>query len=483
MNRLYPFRHLQCGTKALYNGLPQLLGAAFVGALFLGLVSCQPYKVKSPAITAQVPPKNIPLESQRKDLLGLPGPGWPHSKNNLALDPDLAKTWINLKAPKNMARQMRVGLLLPLSGPSAPLGKALMEAAFLAMFDVADDRFVFLPRDTMGTPGGAVLAAQDAIESGAKLLIGPVFGKSARAVAPVASKASVNLISFTNDQTVASDVTFVFGFLPEDRLRRVVGYAASKGITRFGALIPKGKFGDQILIDYKRVIKNVGGVFVRSERYDRNTVSLTGAIKRLGRYEFRKAALISKRKSLASRDDSLSQNILKKLEQKTVLGSPPFDAVFLLETGKSLKAIASLLSYYEVNRRQARVIGINNWSARSIVREPSLFGAWYAGPSPQLFSEFSKRFVSVFENKPHELASLAYDATALVALKAKEGPMGFSLNKLTAENGFYGSAGLFRLRVGGLVQHIFSVMEVQPDGARVVSPSPRSFNSSLENYE
>ena len=483
MNYLYPFQHLQCGIKALYNSLHQLFGAAFVGALFLGLVGCQPYKVKSPVLSAQAPPQNIPLEFQRKDVLGLPGLGWPHSKNNLALDPGLTKPRINLKPPKNMARQMPVGLLLPLSGPRAPLGRALMEASFLAMFDVADDRFVFLPRDTMGTPEGAVLAAQDAIDSGAKLLIGPVFGRSARAVAPVASKASVSLISFTNDQTVASNVTFVFGFLPEDRLRRVVGYAASKGVNRFGALIPKGKFGDQILIDYKRVIKNVGGVFVHSERYDRNTASLTGAIKRLGRYEFRKAALISKQESLASRDDPLSQSILKQLEQKTVLGSPPFDAVFLLETGKSLKAIASLLSYYEINRRQVRVIGINNWSARSIVREPSLFGAWYAGPSPQLFSEFSKRFVSVFQTEPHELASLAYDATALVALKAKEGPTGFGLKKLTAENGFYGSAGLFRLRLGGAVQHIFSVMEVHPDGARVVSPSPRSFNSSSENYE
>ena len=386
MNYLYRFQHLQYGVRARYNRLPQLLGVAFVGALYIGLVGCEPYKVRSPLLSVQAPPKNIPLESQREDSFGAAALSWPKSVNNLPLNPGLTKTRIILKAPKSMAKQVPVGLLLPLSGPSAPLGRALMESSFLAMFDVADDRFVLLPRDTKGTPGGAVLAAQDAIDSGAKLLIGPVFGKSARAVAPVASKASINLISFTNDQTVASNVTFVFGFLPEDRLRRVVRYAASKGINRFGALIPKGKFGDQILIDYKRVIKNVGGVFVRSERYDRNTVSLTAAIKRLGRYQFRKAALISKRKSLAGRDDPLSQNILKQLEQKTVLGSPPFEAVFLLETGKSLKAIASLLSYYEVNRRQVRVIGINNWSAHSLVREPSLFGAWYAGPSPKLFS-------------------------------------------------------------------------------------------------
>ncbi len=41
-----------------------------------------------------------------------------------------------------------VALLLPLSGPSADLGRALLDAAQLALFDVSNEDFVLLPRDT-----------------------------------------------------------------------------------------------------------------------------------------------------------------------------------------------------------------------------------------------------------------------------------------------------------------------------------------------
>ena len=54
---------------------------------------------------------------------------------------------------------MRVGLLLPLSGPAEALGRDMLDAAQMALFDVGDNDLVLLPRDTGGTPAGARLAA------------------------------------------------------------------------------------------------------------------------------------------------------------------------------------------------------------------------------------------------------------------------------------------------------------------------------------
>jgi hypothetical protein len=70
---------------------------------------------------------------------------------------------------------------------------------------------------------------------------------------------------------------------------------------------------------------------------------------------------------------------------------------------------------------------------------------------------------------------LAYDATALAAVKGSRGGGGFSSKELMVRNGFVGTAGLFRLRRGGLVEHRFSVIEVQPDGIKVVSRAPDTF--------
>src|SRR5262249_45405858 len=59
-----------------------------------------------------------------------------------------------------------VALLVPLSGPNATLGRALQDAAQMAVFDNADRTFRLIPRDTGGTPDGAARAAQEAIAQG-----------------------------------------------------------------------------------------------------------------------------------------------------------------------------------------------------------------------------------------------------------------------------------------------------------------------------
>ena len=47
---------------------------------------------------------------------------------------------------------VKVGLLVPMSGPNAELGKAMLEAAQLALFTTGGDRLTLVPRDTAGTP-------------------------------------------------------------------------------------------------------------------------------------------------------------------------------------------------------------------------------------------------------------------------------------------------------------------------------------------
>jgi branched-chain amino acid transport system substrate-binding protein len=66
---------------------------------------------------------------------------------------------------------VKVAVLLPLSGPNADLGKAMLEAAQLALFTTGSDRMTLMPRDTTGTADGAAKAAKSAIDDGARLII------------------------------------------------------------------------------------------------------------------------------------------------------------------------------------------------------------------------------------------------------------------------------------------------------------------------
>ena len=103
------------------------------------------------------------------------------------------------------ARRTRIGLLLPLSGPKAPVGTALLNAAQLALFDARQTEVGLIVRDTKGTPAGAQAAAQSALAEGAALLVGPFFATSVAAAAPQARARQVAVIAFSNDPAVAGN--------------------------------------------------------------------------------------------------------------------------------------------------------------------------------------------------------------------------------------------------------------------------------------
>jgi ABC-type branched-subunit amino acid transport system substrate-binding protein len=341
---------------------------------------------------------------------------------------------------------------------------------------VANENFVLVPRDTGGTPAGARQAAESALESGAKLLLGPVFASSAIEAAPIAQATGVNMIAFTNNRAAAGDGSFVMGFLPSQRIRRIVSFAASKGAQRFAALLPEGAYGDRASAAFIEAVESVGGAVARIERYGAGGEA--EAVKRVGNYDQRRAALLAQRRELEAKDDQISRRVLKRLEKRETLGDVDFDAVLLLETGEALKAIAPLLPYYDVDVRKARILGINDWSSRSLRREPALAGAWYVSPAHEAGDAFAKRFQQVYARRPSLLAALAYDATALAAVLAtREGGADFSTETLTVANGFSGSAGLFRLLRNGLVEHRYAVYEARPDGIIVVSEAPQAFDS------
>jgi branched-chain amino acid transport system substrate-binding protein len=386
-----------------------------------------------------------------------------------------------LTPPEGVTDHIPVGLLLPLSGEAAELGKSLLNAAQLALFEVAGSKFELVPRDTKGTEEGARAAAQSAVDAGAQLLLGPVFAANARIAASVARPRGITQITFTNDRTVAGDGTFVIGLLPGKRIERVVSYAAARDIRRFAALIPEGRFGDLVAANFQKSVVRAGAELVRIARYTATTESVTNAIKQLGDYDARRSALLAQRRALKDAGDAASLRELRRLEKRETLGDVAFDAILLLETGPALSAVAPLLPYYEVDTRKVRVLGIHDWSPVALRRENAIAGAWYAGPDPVAWAAFAERFRGVYGNDPHPLASLAYDATALAAVLAEGDDGSFAPARFSVAHGFAGSTGLFRLASNGLVEHRFAVMEVHPDGVRVVAPAQRAFGEIVDH--
>jgi branched-chain amino acid transport system substrate-binding protein len=379
--------------------------------------------------------------------------------------------------PMATSSTVRVALLVPLSGSNEKLGRAMLNAAQLALFDFSDNRFELLIHDTHGTPEGAMEAARFAIGDGAAMILGPLLGPSITAVAPVARAANVTVVGFSSDRTVTGDGIFTMGFFPETEVNRVVQYASSRGSYRFAALAPSGVYGQTVVEALRQSAVRYGGEVTRVRFYDPESQDFSAVVRELADYDSRRQALLNQRAELAEREDEIAIRALKRLEKLQTLGEPSFDALLLADGGERLLAIAALLPFYDVDPKKVRMLGTGQWDSPGLGAEPALSGGWHAGPPPDARIEFTKQYQQVYGTKPHRLSTLAYDATALAAVMARaEGGPNFSSAVLTTKSGFWGRDGIFRFLPDGSVERGLAVLQIDPRSTRVISPSPEAFN-------
>lgn len=375
-------------------------------------------------------------------------------------------------APPPAVAPARVGLLLPLSGPAAGLGQDLLDAAQLALFDAGRSDLQLLPRDTGDRPQQAEAAARSALDAGAELLIGPLYGRSAVAVTPLASAHGVSVISFSNDATIARPGLYVLGFRPEEQIQRIVRYAGAQGRTRFAALAPEDAYGTRAIGSFRDAVAEVPGATpVIAQTFPADSDSPMAAVEAMaafGRPEGLPVQVTNPDGSAAARP---------------ALPPPGFDALLIADGGPRVGSIARLLAAYDVTPGTTSMLGTMRWQDDpALLASPGLQGAWLASWPPDALAAFANRFAGVYGREPAPLAVLAYDATALAVLLGSVQPR-FTTAQLTDAQGFVGGAGIFRLRPDGLAEHGLAVVQVEDGGSRVIDAAPVSFVEGHESEQ
>ncbi len=438
-----------------------------IAAASLLLAACES-KVQAPVQPVQVPP---PVATAPPTPLPPPAP------EPAAEEPSAAET------PATMAELggVKIAFLVPLSGPNATLGRSLLDAAQLAVFEVGDEEFILMPRDTGGTPEGAAAAADAAIAAGARLIVGPLFAADVPLVAQRAQAAGVSVLSFSNDVSVAGPGVYVLGVPPRAQIDRVMAFARSRGLARFAGLVPNNSYGSAVEEAMFATSGRIGGQIVAIERYDPATTDASPVVRRLASYEARRASLQQQRRELEARNDDASRLALRRLEGIDTLGEVRFDAVVLPDFGDRLLSIAPLLPYYDIDPNRIRLLGTSLWDDSRLTREPALIGGWFAAPPPEAREPFNKRYRETYKREPPRLATIAYDATALAAVLARsDGGPDFSPEAITNPVGFAGMDGVFRLLTDGSIERALAVIEVQRNRFRTISPAPETFETTTQ---
>ncbi len=423
--------------------------------------------------------------SPGRDKLSTGVPGQPLADPSLGGAQDLTRP--------DQPGGIKIGLLLPLSGPAAEAGQAMLSAAQMALFDAGDQRLILLPRDTGGTPEGASAAVEAALNEGAEIILGPVFADAVRAVAPITRARRISVVAFSNDRTVAGDGVYLMGLLPEDQVTRVVNFAFLQGLRRFAVLAPDSPYGQRVVDSLREAVFANGAEITQTVLYPANAgpgdEELLASVRQLADYDRRREELENQRDVLARRKDELSRLALKRLEGLDSFGELDYEAVLLADGGTRLTAVAPLLPFYDIDTKEIRLLGTALWDDPSITAEPALQGAWFAAPPPAGREAFRKRFQEVYGQKPPRIASLAYDALALAAVMVVEQPTEsafgdrfidiFGEQALTNASGFAGYDGIFRFSFAGTAERGLSILEVRGQGFEVVDPAPKSFEDAI----
>lgn len=341
--------------------------------------------------------------------------------------------------------QVKVALILPLSatGNAGVAAQSMKNAAELALSEFNNPNIQLLVKDAGGLAPNAQFAAQQAMDEGAEIILGPLFAQSVQAAATSAKPRGIPIIAFSTDSSVASRGVYLLSFLPESDVTRIVSYAISTGKKSFAAMIPDNAYGSVVEARFREVVSRRGGRIVALERY--------------------------------SSDRSRMAEAAKVIAQAA--GSA--DALFIPDGADSVPFILGTLTDAGVNTKRLQLLGTGLWDDPRIFNEASLHGGAFAAPDSGGFNSFAQRYRAKYGQDPVRTATLAYDATALVAALVKtQGAQRFTEEVLTNPSGFAGIDGIFRFRTDGTNERGLAVLRVGPSGAQVISPAPKTFGAS-----
>src|SRR6056297_3723177 len=347
--------------------------------------------------------------------------------------------------PINPSQPVAVALLLP-HGSAVPqeqrLARDLENAARMAASDMNGVQIDLRVYGTAGQAAQARTAALNAVADGARIIIGPLHAESANAVAVAVAGSNVNVLTFSNNPTIAGGNLFVLGQTFDNTADRLVSFATRQGKTRIMSVYSDnlaGQLGRQAI---DKAIAQHGATQAGSVGYEFSQQGVVSAVPQI-----RMAA---------------SQN-----------GA---DAIFLTaNTAGALPLFSQMLPEAGLSPDTVQYMGLSRWDTPPQTLElPGVQGGWFALPDPQRSAQFRQRFEAAYGERPHDLAGLSYDGIAAVGALAQTRQR----EALTQSAGFQGVNGVFRFRPDGTNERGLAVATIRQNQVVVIDPAPRSFGGA-----
>jgi len=342
-----------------------------------------------------------------------------------------------------------VALLVPRGGTPADdlLAKNLENAARLAIRDLDGVQIDLRVYGTAGHASNAANAAGQAVADGAKIILGPVYGEAANAAGVAVASSGVNVLSFSNNTTIAGGNVFVLGPTFDNTANRLVRYAKRAG-------------KDKIVVLHA---SDIGGQLGRNaiqQAISANGATLAGTV-----------------------DYALSQEAVRAAvpRVKATIESSGANALFMTaNSSTALPLLADLLPSAGVTNAASQYVGLSRWDIPAqTLALPGIQGGWFALPDPGATAAFAARYSAAYGERPLDIAGLAFDGVAAIGSLVSSGKKNALTGAaLTQGAGFKGANGIFRLRADGTNQRGLAVATVRNNQVVLLEAAPKAFGGA-----
>ncbi len=351
----------------------------------------------------------------------------------------------------NTAAPVPVALLVPSGSGQAgdqALAQSLENAARLAMADLPPS--VEIDLRVYSTQGQAALAAevaQQAVDEGAKIILGPVYGGSAGAAGAAVADDGVNLLAFSNNSDVAGGNVYILGNTFESTARRLAQYAVANGR------------GNVLVVHGQDPAENKGRDAIVSA-----VTNAGGSVADVSSFELSQNGVVQAVPGIVSAHRSSGAN-----------------SIFITSgTAGALPFLGQLLPENGLGPDDTQYIGLQRWDIpASALSLSGLQGGWFAVPDPALVQAFDQRYMAAYGAAPHPIAGLAYDGIAAIgALVGSGNRDALTGAALTQGQGFAGVNGVFRLSPNGTNDRSLAIATIQDGQVTILDPAPRAFGGA-----
>ncbi len=365
---------------------------------------------------------------------------------NHNLTPDYEKILANQKIDENR-RELKIGVVLPLSGNRALVGQQVLQGIQLAFNNLSlqeRSRFALKVKDSGLGQSVQKIVEELSQDPNVVGIIGPVFSEDILNIVSIIEKYKLPIFSPTASTSGLADLSpFVFrnALTKEVQATFLARHAVNDlGLHRFMVVYPETSYGETMKEVFVKEVTGLGGHVVDALSYKRSQNDFKKLIFHIGGasdQQLKSKAMRYLRSGRTPPELNDKGNISRpaidsglfsgnEVEGLNVSLELNYDSIFIPGYYDKISLLAPQLVFYNIEN--VLLLGGNGWNsqelidnARNYLKSVLFVDGFFAESSQPETQDFVEKYETNFGERPSVLAAQAFDTSNIFIKLLKEG--------------------------------------------------------------